>query len=226
MSYIIDIILVAILVLIVFLASKKGLVVTLFDIASGIIAFIAAKLLSPIAADYIYGGYVREGVIEFLSEKYNGIEASIADAVNNIASVFSFLPSGVLQYADSAGFLDSDTVASGIMESITTVSQLETKIVAPVVTAIITIVCFAVLALILLVVLRIVGRLLAKLVTMTKLTKRLDSILGAVLGAAKGCIYVFILAAIISVVSYSSETLASYAANSVICGFVSGIIGI
>ena len=225
MNYVIDIILICIILLIVFISSKKGIVVTVADIASGILAFVAAKLIAPAAADWLYLNVAKQPVTDFLTEKYAGIENGISDALSNVTSIFDFLPDGIMSYINSAGYLDSDALASGIMSNITTVSQLESQLVAPIVTAILNILCFGVLSIVLLIVFRIVGRLVAKLITSAKIAEKLDSILGAVFGLVKGLIYVFIIAAVISVVSFSSETLAAYAADSYICSFVAGIIG-
>ncbi len=225
MNYLIDIILVGVFLLIIFVSSKKGIVVTVADLVSGIIAFAAAKIIAPVAAEGIYSSLLKQSVIELLTEKYTGIESSISEALSNVTAVFDFLPEGILSFIDSAGYLDTDAMASGLMNSITTVSELEAQIVSPVVTGVLNLLCFAVFSIVLLIVLRIVGRFIAKLITSVKIADKLDGILGAVLGLVKGVIYVFVIAAVISVVSFSSETLAAYTADSYICSFVSGIIG-
>lgn len=226
MSYIIDIILICVILLIVFVSSKRGIVLTVADIASGVIAFVVSKLISPDIAELIYNNAVQKSVIDFLTEKYTGAENSIANAISNVTSVFDFLPAGIKSFINSSGYIDSESIATGIMSNITTVSELESEIVAPVVISVLNIICFAIISFILLIVLRIVGRLIAKLITSVKIADKLDSILGAVFGLAKGVIYVFVIAAIINIVSFSSETLASYAADSYICAFVADFIGL
>lgn len=225
MSYAIDIILICVFVLIVFLSSKKGIVLTIVDLLAGVAAFVGAKFIAPVAAQGLYDSVVKQIVIDFLTEKYNGIENTISDALSNVTSAFDFLPQGIMSYIESSGYLDSDALASGIMNEITTVAQLESQIVAPVVTAILNLLCFAVLSIVLLIVLKIAGRFISKIIKAVKIADKLDSILGAVFGLVKGALYVFIIAAVISVVSFASETLASHAANSYICSFVSGLIG-
>ena len=225
MNYVIDIILVCVILLIVLISSKKGIVVTLTDIASGILAFAVSKLISPTVADWLYLNVAKQPVTQFLTEKYAAAENGISDALSNVTSVFDFLPDGIMSFINSGGFLDSDALASGIMSNITTVSQLESEIVAPVVTPVLNILCFAVLSVVLLIAFRIAGRLIAKLIKAVKIAEKLDRTLGAVFGFVKGLIYVFIIAAAISVISFSSETLAAYAADSYICSFVAGIIG-
>lgn len=226
MNYIIDIVLVAIIALIVFLSSKRGFIVTVFDLFSGIIAFIGARVLAPTVSVLLYDTFAKEAVLNFLTEKYVSAENSIADAVNNLSSVFDFLPDGVLAYVQEAGFLNGDAVSQSIMNSITTVEQLENGIVAPIVTAVIQLVAFAVLAVVLLIVLRIVARIISKIITISKIADKLNTLLGAAFGLLKGFVYVFIIAIVICVLSYASETIAAYAANSYICSFASTLIGI
>ena len=226
MSHVLDIILIAFVLLVVFVSSKRGIVITLFDIASAVIATLFARLMAPRAAVYLYDSFIKERVLAFLTEKYSGIGNQLAGVLGNITSVFDFLPKGMLEYANSSGFLDSQAMSESIMSSITTVEELETHIVSPVVHSLLNIICFSVLAFVLAALLRIAGRLLAKLVKKSEIAEKLDSALGAVFGLIKGLIYMVILSGIVCVISYSSETLAAYAADSYICSFVSSLIGI
>lgn len=225
MNYAIDIILVCVMLLIVFLSTKRGIIVTVIDLVAGIAAFIFAKAAAPAAAEGLYNAVVRNIVLEFLTEKYAGIENSVADALSNVMSAFDFLPEGILSFIEASGYTDTDALATGIMNGITTVPELESKVVAPVVIAVLNLLCFAVLAIVFLVGLRIAGRFVAKMIRSVKIAGKLDSLLGGVFGVLKGGLYAFIIAAVINVVSFSSEALANYAANSYICSFVAGIIG-
>lgn len=226
MNHILDIIFAAILLLTVFVAAKRGIVLTVFDIAGGVISFLFAKLISPQASQFIYDNYVREKVIDFLSQKYADAENAVSGAADSLLSVFDFLPKGISEYAKSSGLLNGETLSSELMGKITTVGELESQIVSPVVTTLLNILCFAVIAIVCLILLKILSRFLAKLVTASKIAKKLDSSLGAVFGLLKGLIYVFIIAAVVNVVSCASPSFAEYAANSYICSFASKIIGL
>ncbi|MBQ8210877.1 MAG: CvpA family protein [Clostridia bacterium] len=225
MNYIIDIILVAIVLLIVFVGAKKGFVVTVTDLVAGIVAVLAAKLASTGVADFIYTNILKEKVVEFLTAKYADVQSGLAGVLDNILSVFDFLPDGILAFVDSAGFLDSQTISAEIVSSITTVEQLESQIVSPVLLPVLGIICFAVLSVVFVFVFKIIGRLVAKLIKISKLAEKLDSLLGAVCGLVKGCLYALVVAAVICVVSFSNETLAAYAADSYICSFVASLVG-
>lgn len=226
MNYIIDIILVAIVLLVVFIGSKKGFIVTVIDLIAGIVAVIAAKFASTGVAAFIYENILRSTVIEFLTEKYKDLQTGLAGLIDNIFSAFDFLPDGIIAFLQSSGAFDSQAISTDIISSITTVDQLESQIVAPVLLSILGLICFAVLSVIFVFLFRIIGRLVSRLIKVSKLAEKLDSILGAVCGLVKGCLYVLVIAAVICVVSFANENLASYAADSYICSFVADIIGL
>ena len=222
----IDIILIAVLILIVVLAIKKGFILTVFDLCSGIAAFVAARFIAPSVASAIYEASVRNMVLEFLTQKYQGAENTIAQSLSSVTEAFDFLPDGVYAYIENAGLLDTQAMSQSILSSITTVERLEADIVGPVVLAVINLICFAVLAFVLLILLRIAGRLLSKLISSTKLGKNLNKALGGVAGLLKGVVYVFIIATVLSVISLASETVAEYTATSFICSIARTLIGI
>lgn len=226
MEHILDIIFAAIFVLIVLISAKRGIILTVFDLASGLIAFLAAKLFSPYAATYLYDGYVKERVMQFLTEKYDGMENVVADALSDLSSFFGFLPEGVLEYADSAGYFDSQVLSSDLMNRVTTVGELESEIVSPVMHALLNMACFAVIALLLLIVLGIVGHLISRMVKTSRIADKLDTGLGALFGLLKGGLYVFILASVFNVIACSSETLTPYVSDSHVCSFVTGLVAI
>ena len=216
---IIDIILVLLIVLITFIGTRRGFILTVFDLFSGIASFLIAKLFAPLISPLVYDTFAKKTVVAFLTEKYNGVENAITDAID---SVFGFLPDGVLTYCKESGMFNVSYMISGI----TTVEELEANVVAPVVTAVINIILFAVIAFIAVIVLRIVGRLISKIISKIKIVGKVNSVLGGVAGVLKGIVYVFIIAAVLSILSFASETIASYAASSDICALVAGIIGI
>ena len=222
----VDIILIAVLALITLLAVKKGFVLTVFELFSGVAAFIAARILAQPVASALYEASVRNMVLEFLTEKYQGAENTIAQSLSSVTEVFDFLPDGVYSYVENAGLLDTQSMSQSILSSITTVERLEAEIAGPVVLAVMNLICFAVLSFILLIVLRIVGRLLSKLVTVTKLGKKLNKALGGAAGLLKGVVYVFIIATVLSVLSLASESVAEYTATSYICTLARALIGI
>lgn len=226
MNYVIDIILFGILILIVFVGAKKGFIVTVTDLVSGIAAVVVAKLASTGVADFIYENILKSTVIEFLTKKYTDVQTGLAGLLDNVFSAFDFLPNGILAFLETSGVFDTKVISTEIVSSITTVEQLESQIVSPVLLSVLGLICFAVLSVLFIFLFRIIGRLVAKLIKISKIADKLDSILGAACGLVKGCLYVIILAAVICVVSFVKEDIAVYAADSYICSFVADILGL
>ena len=223
MSYLIDIILVALIVLIAFIGSKRGIILTVFDLLSGIASFLIAKLTAPFAAEFVYDNFAKAAVTAFLEQKYSDVQSAMTDAVS---SVFGFLPEGMYTFAQKAGLIDASALSQDVLSKITTVAELEANIARPVVLVVINIICFAAISCVALIALRIVGRFISGIVSKFKFTDKINSLLGGIFGVIKGIIYVFIIAVVLSIVSFSSETVASYTGDSVICGFAAQLIGL
>lgn len=223
MNYIIDIVLIGLIALIAFLGSKKGFILTVFDLFSGIASVVIAKITAPIAAAAVYDNIAKKAVMAFLEEKYSAVGNAMTDAVS---SVFGFLPDGMYAFASKAGLLDASAISQGVLSKITTVAEIEANIARPVVTAIINIICFAVISFVAVIVLRIVGKLLSEVLSKIKVLEKFNAVLGGVAGVLKGVIYVLVIAVILCIVSFASETIANYTADSYICSFASKLIGI
>ena len=226
MNHIIDIILVAAIVIITLVASKRGFIRTVLDLVSGVAAFIGARLLAHPVAVFLYDNVAKVPVTNFLAAKYESAGNSLASVINNATSTLDFLPEGVLAYVEKTGIFNGEAISQEIMGSITTVEQLESVIAAPVVTAVLQLVSFGVLSVLLLIGLRIASVFISKVIKVSKLADKLNTILGAVFGLLEGCVYVFIIAVVISLLSFTSETIATYAAGSYICQLASTLIGI
>ncbi len=226
MPYIIDIILVAVVALIAFLSTRKGFILTLTDLVSGVLAFLIGKLTAPLAANFIYTNFLKEKAMEFLNRQYTDVQMSIEFAADNVLSVFGFLPQGMVSYLDNSDVINSQNIAQSIMQSVTTIEELEQKIIAPVVLVIVNMFCFAVISFIALILLRLLGKMLSKAVTAFNITERIDSILGGIFGVIKGVIYVFIIALIITVISFVNSTVAEYAADSFVCGIAAKLLSL
>ena len=223
MNHIIDIILVLIIALIAFISSKRGFILTVFDLFSGIASLVIARLTAPHAAVFVYDNFAKATVMAFLEEKYNDVGTAMTEAVS---TVFGFLPEGMYAFAEKSGLLDASAVSQDVLSKITTVAELEANIARPVVTAVINIVCFAAIAFVAVIVLKIVGRLLSGIISKIKIIGNLNSILGGVAGVLKGVVDVFIISVVLCIVSFSSATIATYTADSYICSLISQLIGI
>ena len=223
---IIDILLVAIVGLIIFISAKRGFILTVFDLVSGVIACILARFVAPTVAQLVYDGAVKQIVIDFLTQEFADIESAVASVIADPSALFGFLPENVADFVFNSGLIDINSVSESIFSGITTVEQLEANIVGPVVLTIVNFICYGIISFIFLIALRIVGNLISKLVTVTKLGEKLNSILGAVFGTLKGVLYAFLLSIILVVVSLFSEAVAGYTSVSYICNFAGSLLGL
>ncbi len=226
MNHIIDLILIAFILLIMFNSAKRGIVLTLFDIVAGIVSIMAGKLLSERAADYIYENFVRESVQEFLSEQLSEIEGNISDVISDAMSLFDFLPEGALTFLEDYSDFDSDTFSREVLSGTVSVAEIESEFASPIVLSLLQLITFAVIAALVLLVFKIFSRIVHKFISHSKIADGVDTVLGGVFGIAKGGIYACVLAAIINVISCTSSVLAEYTSGSYICAFVAEIIGV
>ena len=226
MDYIIDIVLVVLIVLIALISAKRGFLRTVLDLVAAIAAFIGARFLAPPASVFLYDNVAKAPVMDFLTVQYKNAGDSIAQVINDAAQALEFLPAEVIAYIKEAGFLNGEVLSSEILGSITTVEQIESIIVAPVITALLQVVSFAVLTLVLLFCLRIVSFIVSKVIKFSNIADKINTTLGGVFGILKGVVYVFVIAVVISLLSFVSEDIAIYAANSYICQLASSLIGI
>lgn len=222
MGIVIDILLVAIYAFIVFLASRRGFVVTLIDLIGSFLAIALSVKLAGTAASWIYETYLREEVLSFLSSNLpagiSGLDVSL-----NPQLLLDAMPGYVSSFITRFDLMPSEEFFSSLGSTLS-VSAIEAKIAAPVITVIVKMICLVVLAIVLLIVIKILARIISAMIKQTPL-KKFNTLLGAILGALKGLIVIavicFALIAVSSFMAESSFTLG--VAGSKICGLFSSI---
>lgn len=227
MSYIIDILLVAVLVLVAVVAAKRGFFATLFDLAGYVLSFVAAKIFSSSFAPQIYTqyfeGYIRERVTASLGSVASADYSSqIENAINSIPESFSGVMELIGINRDQLISQVSDANLSG--ENL--VKNVMTNIAEPVSTAVIRTILFILLTIVFSFVLKIVVRLLDKVIKKLPAIKQINSGLGFVLGAVKGIFVVIIVALLVGVVAglTGNKTFIDAADNSLIINTVKGLL--
>ncbi|MCD7774493.1 MAG: CvpA family protein [Clostridiales bacterium] len=225
MTHIIDLILIALMLLIVLISAKRGIVLTVFDIASGFVSFLLGRTLSEPAANWIYSEYVRDSVIDFLDTQLKNAENGISNVITDALSLLDFLPDGAVALLENSAEFDLDTLTREIINGAVSVSEIEAEFVGPVVISLIKMAAFAAISFAAVVVFRILSKIISRFIRSSKIAGGLDTVLGGVFGILKGAIYICIAAAVINVISYASVSLAQYAADSYICTFVSDLTG-
>lgn len=227
MSYVIDLLLVAILVLTAVFAAKRGFFATLFDLAGYVISLVAAKVISSSAAPGIFSSYFASPVRERITLSLGDVAK--ADYASQIESVVSSIPeslTGVMQLigVDREQLLEK--LSSANLKGTDLVDGIMETVAVPVGTAILRTVLFVALSVILSFVLKIVVRLLDKVIKKLPAIRQVNSGLGFVLGVLKGIFVVIIVSLLLGVVCglIGYEPLIKGADDSIIINVVKGLM--
>ena len=202
MQYIIDVIFLALFVLIIIRAYKKGFFLTLFELVAYIASLIGAKLLSSALAPVLYHNVIYGGIRKTLEHNLGSIgekdyAGQAAAAVDSIPSSFD----GILKMIGVDRAELSQSIASSEYAGKNLVENLMDKVFDPIITAVVQTILFIVLVIVLTVVLRLIIRSLNKIIKKLPSLKQINSSLGALLGIIKGIFVVVILALLVGAVS-------------------------
>lgn len=227
MSYIIDILLVAVLVAVAVVAAKRGFFATLFDLAGYVVSFVAAKVCSSSFAPKIYTQYFETYIRERVTASLGSVAS--ADYSKQIESAIDSIPQSLSGVMNLIG-IDRNELASQASQANLSgenlVKNIMENIAEPVSTAVIRTILFIALTIFLSFVLKIVVRFLDKIIKKLPAIKQINSGLGFVLGAVKGILVVIIVALLVGVVAglTGNETFINAADNSIIINTVKGLL--
>ncbi len=227
MSYIIDILLVAVLVAVAVVAAKRGFFATLFDLAGYVVSFVAAKICSSTFAPKIYTQYFEEYVRERVTASLGSVASAdyskqIEEAINSIPDSLS----GVMELIGVNKEQLVSQVSSADVSGENLIKNIMTNIAEPIGNAVIRTILFVLLTIAFSFVLKVVVRFLDKVIKKLPAIKQINSGLGFVLGAVKGILVVIIVALLVGVVAglTGNETFINAADNSLIINTVKGLL--
>lgn len=221
MEFIIDIILALILATCLIIGWKKGFVKSLMDLASNLIAFIVARVVSVQAAPAIYSQYfetkARDTLVRELASAGSSASAQVQSALDSI-------PEALNGFFDLIG-TDKESLVDLLSQSLDqagseTLDVLMTNVVSPVFTAVIKLVVFVAVFAVAVLVLKLLTLLLDKLTELPAI-KQANELFGLLFGAVKGVIVVVF-------VCFALELLAGFIGNDSFSALVenSKIIGV
>ncbi|MBO4432425.1 MAG: CvpA family protein [Clostridia bacterium] len=206
-SLIIDVVIVAIVVVSALISAKRGFVRTMVELVGFIAAFLIASAVSQPLADITYDRFIGPSIVSKVTEATNNANEEIsAEILDENASVLSeiwdSLPDIIKNNSGEFG-IDKDALEETI-RSYTTIETGEyaQKVSDDITKPIIGKLLSAVYSIIIFVVVSLIVKLLAPLankVFSVSIVGKVNTILGGVIGAMKGCVTVFIICVIISV---------------------------
>lgn len=228
MTYIVDIIIVAIFALIIIISAVKGFFKSFIDFAGSMIAVLLARMFSESCAKAVFDSVIAPGAEKLLGQNLG--EVGTVDYTQQIENALNSLPEGLDGILQIMG-IDSQTImdkaSSGIdLNGENLVESLMNTIVIPVGTAVLQFILFVIFAVVLIIAIRIFAKLFDKIFKKLPVIKGLNKSLGAVFGILRGLIIVVVVSMLISVVvSFTdNEMLITCVENSIIVNAVSGAV--
>ncbi len=216
MTYIADIIIIAVFLITVIVSYKKGFFRSLFDLIGTLVSVLMARVLSASLAPQGFEMFIKEPARATLTNTLGTVGttdygAQVESAVNSIPDSFS----GIMNLIgiDKQAILEK--VSASELAQGNLVDNIMENIVTPVGTAIIQFVLFVILAVVLTLALKIVVKLLDFIIKKLPVVKSLNKGLGIVIGVIRGFITVIIVSMLIgTVVSFIGNEEIIQAVNS------------
>ncbi len=199
MSFILDVILIAILVFFIATAVKKGFMLSLLELVAVVASFAIAFMFSPTVAQGVYDGFVEQTLLETLKTQLSE-NVNSSGMVENIQLTISSLPEFVVDFVDSLG-VDIESISSSISSADLSVenlaTELVTKVAEPMVVGVLTIISFIILAIVLCIALKFVAKILSKAFNLP-IVGKVNKTLGGILGGIKGVVVLIFICTILN----------------------------
>ena len=226
MTYIVDIILIAIFALVVLISAKRGFFLSLFDLMRTFISFLAAKLISQTAAPTLYSSLIEKSAQNYLSSSLGNVGTTdyvtqAEQALNSIPESFN----GIMQMLGIDKNAIIDKISSTDFGGDNLVESILNNVVQPIATALMQFIIFVVLVLVIGITLKILIKLLDKIIKKLPKVKKFNTSFGAVFGAFRGLLLIVVISMLlVSVASFiSNDVFIQNINNSVIIKTVQNI---
>lgn len=221
MSWIIDIIALAIIVLCIIVSAKKGFVKTIVEFVGFIAAIIVAFTVSTPLAGTFYDKMIEPPLIDAVCEQ---AEDKSVEAVD---STWGELPDFLTESTEKFGLsteLLSDSINENLSEGLASaVETTSENLIRPIFVKLAGLVIGIVLFLVLLIIVKILSTVINKLFSFS-IVGKLNRSLGGVIGVLKGLVYALIFCAVISlIVSFSENGFLIFNTESVAQSFTYGV---
>ena len=186
-----DIIIIAVFALLFFIDFKRGIAITILNVAGLALTGFLAYHISNFLASWVYTAFVQQTLTTNLQQMIDtqGINSAIANS-------FSALPNwvmGMLGFFLSIFGLDSSVYTNDFQvpnSAATAVSTSVENLIQPVITGMFRLVIGAVISIIIFIIIKILVKKLA-IVFKIPVVKQINKLLGGVLGLAEAAILVF-----------------------------------
>ena len=193
-----DIIIIAVFALLFFIDFKRGIAITILNVAGVALTGFLAYHISNFLASWVYTAFVQQPLTTNLQQMIDtqGINSAIANS-------FSALPNwvmGMLGFFLSIFGLDSSVYTNDFQVSNSAAAAVSTSVenlIQPVITGMFRLVIGVVISIIIFIIIKILVKKLAR-VFKIPVVKQINKLLGGVLGLAEAAILVFFVVNIFS----------------------------
>jgi uncharacterized membrane protein required for colicin V production len=200
MGWIWDILLIAILVLSISFAARKGFVRTVIELIGYIAALAAAAYLGGLLAEFVFETFIRGGMVSSIQEQIEA--AGFTDMAMGIREAFDALP-GYISATVAALGITPASVAAGLADGGVTSGAIAASVVDLAVKPAMLSVLRSVFHMVLFLVLLFVVRRIAKasgFVNKIPLVGDLNIVLGGAFGLLKGVVWVLFVCTVVKLV--------------------------
>lgn len=226
MTFFLDAILLAIIVMFIVFGSKKGFVKAFLDSCSTLIAGLLAHSLVDSAAKFAYDSFVRNLLRNRLVNTYTSSFTEYNTIQEKVEGLVDKVPESALNISAKMG-VNVDTITNAIIEAKPTeqdvvIDAIMVNIVDKVIMPVVEVGTLIVLFIAFLLILAVLTRLIKGFVEKMPAIRGLDKFLGAGFGLLKGVIVVLVVCAVISfmVASSSNPEFVEMASASKILPFI------
>ncbi len=225
---IVDLILFIVIAVVAIASARKGFLMTLFNIASYVIAGILAKMFSSPVADYAYVNFFSEKVLAKLHQLMpsGSVEGEISTVIiNAIGSLPSYIQALINRFVNPSDIINAGSEGAN---TVYTAEMLEQTYLAPAVINVLGIVAMVLLFVLFVFILRIVFSIINKGLTKKKhkFIRGTNTLLGAAFGAVKGTAIAALIAAVLNIGApvINNQNLSDFVNGSAICNMVAEIL--
>ncbi len=197
MSMILDLLIIAIAVITIIVAAKRGFVKSIAHIATSVLSFLAAYFWCGRLGDFIYDRFLLGSFSGYVEDSVNNLLVKTGETFN-IAKLFEDMPDAFVSLLarfgiDVHGLAEKfGEITSGTSE---TISQMSESIASPIASATATAIAFAAIFLVSILVISLLFKLL-DLACKLPVLKSANGFLGGVIGVVLAVFYIWVFSAI------------------------------
>ncbi len=205
MSWILDVVVVAVFALTVLAGFRRGFLDSVIGFVGLLAALVVAFLASGVVADGVYTAFIEKPVQKAIVEKIDETAANTgASLQTNLQSAEEALPKFVqsLMAKNEVSLVSlADKAETGMQNTGEQIAVAVTeKVVRPAMTLLIRCIAFIVLFIALMFLCKFLGKIIGKIVKHT-LFRGPDKLLGGVLGAVKGFLWVLLIVTVMQMIA-------------------------